>query len=119
MLRTGGLLAGGHNPLVGSRLRPLMVKASYTDREDTVNGFTRLTNSSRPLRPLGSWTRRGPSLCLFREYVDSDNMDRVHTTLRDSTAGPPAVCRPLAKAEVVGTYKVGGLHHRHKWPGAG
>jgi hypothetical protein len=53
--------------------------------------------------------------CLLKEYVDYCNTDRVHTVLQDSPMGRPAEHRPSREAHVVGSPRVGGLHHRYEW----
>jgi putative transposase len=55
---------------------------------------------------------------LLREYVDYYNADRVHTKLQDSPNGRPTERRPTPEAQVVGSPRVGGLHHRYEWQDA-
>ena len=50
---------------------------------------------------------------LLFEYVEYYNRERVHTPLRDSTAGRPAEERPFSHAQVVGIPRLGGFHHRY------
>jgi putative transposase len=52
---------------------------------------------------------------LLREYVDYYNAERVHTSISDSPAGRPVESRPSDRAKVVGSPRVGGLHHRYAW----
>jgi transposase InsO family protein len=52
---------------------------------------------------------------LVREYVEYYNAERVHTRLRDSPSGRPVEHRPSPLAKVVGSPRVGGLHHRYAW----
>jgi len=52
---------------------------------------------------------------LLREYVDYYNDDRVHTSLQDAPVGRPVESRPSDHAKVVGSPRVGGLHHRYRW----
>ena len=55
---------------------------------------------------------------LLREYVDYYNAERVHTSISDAQMGRPEESRPSEHAEVIGTPRVGGLHHRYRWPDA-
>ena len=52
---------------------------------------------------------------LLREYVDYYNDERVHTQLRDSPTGRPTEDHPSLDAEIIGSPRVGGLHHRYAW----
>ncbi len=52
---------------------------------------------------------------LLREYVDYYNTDRVHTRLRDSPMGRPKENWPSSDAKIVGSPRVGRLHHRYAW----
>jgi len=52
---------------------------------------------------------------LLREYVDYYERERVHTVLRDSPVGRPVESRASRRARVVGSPRVGGLHHRYAW----
>jgi putative transposase len=52
---------------------------------------------------------------LLREYVDYYNAERVHTSIADAPVGRPVDLRPSARAKVVGSPRVGGLHHRYRW----
>jgi len=52
---------------------------------------------------------------LLREYVDYYNAERVHTSIGDAPVGRPVEFRPSSGARVVGSPRVGGLHHRHAW----
>ena len=52
---------------------------------------------------------------LLREYVDYYNDERVHTSLQDAPVGRPVESRPSDHAKVVGSPRVGGLHHRYRW----
>ena len=52
---------------------------------------------------------------LLREYVEYYNEDRVHTRLRDSPFGRPTENRPSPDAQLIGSPRVGGLHHRYEW----
>jgi putative transposase len=52
---------------------------------------------------------------LLREYVDFYERDRVHTVLRDAPLGRPAQSPPSPRARIVGSPRVGGLHHRYSW----
>jgi transposase InsO family protein len=51
----------------------------------------------------------------LREYVDTYNAERVHTSLLDAPVSRPAEGRPSPSAKVVGFPRVGGLHHRYAW----
>jgi len=55
---------------------------------------------------------------LLREYADYYDADRVHTVLQDSPMGRATERRLSSKAQVIGTPKVGGLHHRYEWQNA-
>jgi transposase InsO family protein len=52
---------------------------------------------------------------LLREYVDYYNAERVHTSIGDAPVGRPVEFRPSSRARVVGSPRVGGLHHRYAW----
>ena len=52
---------------------------------------------------------------LLREYVDYYNAERVHTSIGDAPVGRPVESRPSSGARVVGSPRVGGLHHRYAW----
>jgi transposase InsO family protein len=52
---------------------------------------------------------------LLGEYVAYYNTDRVHTRLRDAPERRPIELRPSLEAKVVGSPRVGGLHHRYTW----
>jgi putative transposase len=52
---------------------------------------------------------------LLREYVDYYNAERVHTSISDTPVGRPVESRPSEHAKVVGSSRVGGLHHRCRW----
>ncbi len=69
--------------------------------------------------PIGVLIRLAPDephlRRLLRDYVDYYNADRVHTELRDSPAGRQIERRPSVKASVIGSPRVGGLHHRYIW----
>jgi len=52
---------------------------------------------------------------LLREYVDYYNAERVHASIADAPMGRPVEFRPSEHAEVIGTPRVGGLHHRYRW----
>lgn len=52
---------------------------------------------------------------LLREYVEYYNEDRVHTRLRDSLLGSRTENRPSPDAQLIGSSRVGGLHHRYDW----
>ena len=49
---------------------------------------------------------------LLRDYVGYYNTERVHTRLRDSPAGRAIENRPSPDAKVIGSRRIGGLHHR-------
>jgi transposase InsO family protein len=52
---------------------------------------------------------------LLREYVDYYNNERVHTSIGDAPVGRPVESQPSPGARVVGSPRVGGLHHRYQW----
>jgi hypothetical protein len=52
---------------------------------------------------------------LLREYVDSYNAERVHTSLQDAPVSRPVEGRPSPCANVVGFPRVDGLRHRYAW----
>ena len=52
---------------------------------------------------------------LLREYVDYYNAERVHTSLQDAPVGRPVESRPSHRAKVIGSPRVGGLHHQYRW----
>jgi putative transposase len=52
---------------------------------------------------------------LLREYVDYYNNERVHTSIGDAPVGRRVESRPSEHARVVGSPRVGGLHHRYRW----
>jgi len=55
---------------------------------------------------------------LIREYVEYYNAERVHTAIGDAPEGRNAEIRPANRARVVGSRRVGGLHHRYAWSDA-
>ena len=52
---------------------------------------------------------------LLREYVAYYNTERVHTSIGDAPANRITECRPSRRARVVGSPRIGGLHHRYAW----
>ncbi|HKA14892.1 MAG TPA: transposase [Myxococcota bacterium] len=52
---------------------------------------------------------------LLRDYVAYYNAERVHTSIGDAPAGRAAEVRPSLRASVVGSRRIGGLHHRYAW----
>jgi len=52
---------------------------------------------------------------LLRDYIAYYNADRVHTRLRDAPERRSVEVRPSLDARVVGSPRVGGLHHRYTW----
>jgi transposase InsO family protein len=52
---------------------------------------------------------------LLRDYIAYYNADRVHTRLRDAPERRSVDVRPTLDARVVGSPRVGGLHHRYTW----
>jgi transposase InsO family protein len=52
---------------------------------------------------------------LLRDYITYYNADRVHTRLRDAPERRSVEVRPSLDARVVGSPRVGGLHHRYTW----
>ena len=52
---------------------------------------------------------------LLREYIDYYNAERVHTSIGDAPASRITEIRPSCHARVVGSPRVGGLHHRYAW----
>jgi transposase InsO family protein len=49
------------------------------------------------------------------QYVEYYNAERVHGAIGDAPAGRPAEMRPSLRASIVGSPRVGGLHHRYAW----
>lgn len=52
---------------------------------------------------------------LLREYVDSYNAERVHTSIADAPLGRSVESRPSERARAIGMPRVGGRHHRYCW----
>ncbi len=52
---------------------------------------------------------------LLRDYIAYYNADRVHTRLRDAPERRSDEVRPSLDAKVVGSPRVGGIHHRYTW----
>jgi transposase InsO family protein len=52
---------------------------------------------------------------LLREYVDSYDAERVHTSIGDAPEGREPETRPSPGAKVLALPRVGGLHHRYTW----
>ena len=52
---------------------------------------------------------------LLRDTIGYYNADRVHTRLRDAPERRSVEVRPTLDARVVGSPRVGGLHHRYTW----
>jgi hypothetical protein len=52
---------------------------------------------------------------LLREYVAYYNAERVHTSIGDAPTSRITETRPSCHARVVGSPRVGGLHHRYAW----
>ncbi len=55
---------------------------------------------------------------LLREYVAYHHHDRIHDALgKDAPTHRPVEPKPSARATVMSTARVGGLHHRYAWRG--
>ena len=52
---------------------------------------------------------------LLREYIEYYNAERVHTSIGDAPEGRVVQDRPSDRAKVLGSPRVGGLHHRYTW----
>jgi hypothetical protein len=52
---------------------------------------------------------------LLREHVDYYNRERVHTSIGDAPEGWDVEEPPSVRAKVIGSPRVGGLHHRYAW----
>ena len=58
-------------------------------------------------------------LRLLRDYVSYYHYDRIHDALKKDTPNRRAVQpRPAARARVISSAKLGGLHHRYTWRAA-
>jgi putative transposase len=56
---------------------------------------------------------------LLRDYVNYYHHDRIHDALKkDAPAGRPVQDRPAARASVISSARLGGLHHRYDWQAA-
>jgi putative transposase len=55
-------------------------------------------------------------LRLMREYMNYYQDDRIHDSLsKDTPSGRPTEQKPFAKATVISSARLGGLHHRYTW----
>jgi len=56
---------------------------------------------------------------LIGEYVKYHHEDRIHDSLdKDAPNRRPVENRPFASAAVISSARLGGLHHRYRWPAA-
>jgi len=85
------------------------------NHKDVISGMDFFVVPTVRFRLLYVWFAIDHGRRLLREYVDSYNAERVHTSIGDAPVGRPVESRPTSGARVVGLPRVGGLHHRYAW----